>query len=231
MREEFKTALANCSLQNGVLSIPSITDTETIKLVCSELRNTIIDSKLPHYKVIGMRIVSGSQHLLTDYITKTRDVSKSYAELLTATDKMIFAEARGTCPGLAGDIPSSVIDELGFVMGVESHITTSNGSLFYMGEGVASVAKSLVQDLDVVDIHGNANIQFILRKGTGTFWFPDAGQFLRRTQFVPVGQNYDLSTVLSVKLYEKGDTKIYFRYKENVDESVLEKILRNYGNE
>lgn len=222
-------ALSECELNDGVLSFNGLDSDSVIKLN-QLLREALLGYEIPHYKVIGAYVSQGGVTTSANYITKIRGTNKSYVELLSAFNDLVFAEARGEYRSVPNDIPPNQ-SGLGYIMAIDNEVKSDNGSLFYDGCGLMDTAQSLVKDVNIIKLNTTtANIHLAIYKGTGMVDFTEAKNLIYPSYtLVPVRAVYDLNSIFSIFIPNPGDTTIKLWYKKPVNESVLLKILQDFG--
>ena len=247
LSSEVARALSQCTISNELLTFPGSTDSVFVKKVGDELRSAVLACKVPHYKVIGSYVNTGGSLGLTDYVTKNKLVTKSYSELLVVYRDLIYAEGNGY-PVPRGNVTVSRDDlmayrsayGLSFLMGTGNDVITSeNGSIFFESLGVSSQPEGLVRGIEVIGFEKpNASIQMILYRGTGHLSFERVENILfdlsdlvshSLVPYVPAMQDFDLSFVFTVRLFSEGDKGVVLMYKKEVNESVLQKIIRDFA--
>lgn len=219
------TALSNCKLKNGVLSVLGL-NTEQVNLLNEELRVALLENMIPHYRVVGVNIYVSGCVADIDYITKSSEVSKSYTELLRVFNELIFAEGGGE-PDIK--FRSDELSNLGFIRAIEKEITSSNNSLYYSGKGICNIAEALVKDVNIIKfLTAGRELKLVIRRNIGMFDFIDKWTMCEH-EYKPVRAVYDLNNIFCIMLPKKGDKNIYFMYKKKINEKVLEKILQDFG--
>lgn len=245
MEGYIRDQLSNCVLENGIIRIPD-SSAETIRMVGDQLRHDVMTMNVPHYKVIGVRVVTGSIGM-SNYVIKSKDVDKSYAELLAVLHNVIYAEGGGYInPNLMDSDLQIRIDsrgDLAFMVGVDEDIRSDNNTLYYVGEGTCP--DSLVRDIPIIKSKSNSfSINLLLKRGTGNISFTEAEKVFKEVKnvareydqrrevidYVPISQYYDLTDVLTIPMYMTGDKGIRLRYKKPVNENVLQQIIKSYAN-
>lgn len=244
MERYIRDQLSSCVIDKGVIHIPDSSD-ETIRAVGDQLRHDVLSMNVPHYKVIGVKVVAGSMGM-SNYVIKSKDVDRSYAELLAVLHNVIYAEGGGYVnPNLMDSDFQNNIDnrgDLAFMVGVDEDIRSDNKTLYYVGEGTCP--DSLVRDVPIIRSKSNSfSINLLLKRGTGNISFVEAEKVFKDIkniareyeqrheviEYVPISQYYDLTDILTVPMYMFGDKGIRLRYKKPVNESALQQIVRSYA--
>lgn len=223
-------ALAESSLENGTLRVEGLMKNE-IKQLNEELRNALLNCEIPHYKVVGVNVVTGGNTSSIDYITKLEGVSKSYTELFVTFDDLIYSGKYSK-----EENNNKLSDEINIpgtwysLMAISNKVTSSNDTIFHTGMGMSSVANALLKNVDIIDFNrSGCAIHLIVKHGTGILDFEESSNFLKNSDYKPVRAVYDLNGIFSIKLYEESDKGIYLKYKRDINESVLLQILQEFG--
>lgn len=234
--------LKRCELNNGKLTVPNISEEGLIRL-SNELRRMLLSYKIPHYKVIGANIVVKSGRQLVDFVTKTRGINKSYAELISVLRDFIISEVAGRPSALMWSDADTLINflskrEFAFVTSDGNNVNTENGSLIFECSAGKQI-RNLIKNVELIKFQGDSSrIDILFYRGTGILDFPEATSIITRMQgrisnmtekqppqYVPLSQAYDLTQIFTVKLLRPGDTNIQLCYKRNINEEILKQIL------
>jgi hypothetical protein len=248
MKDMVVDALRNSRIENGQLILDNASD-EIIRMTNNDLRSVMLSGLIPHYKVIGACFYGT---VLDNYVTKGRYTNRSYAELLGIFKRLIYAEGGGIpYPGFGSAFDEannefrSMHPEVSFMSTSGSSVTSSNGTIFFSGQGTNSTPSALIKDVPILETtHGDCGLYLMLREGTGIFDFKESEAIIfdymsvaRRFgldsshyDFVPVRQSYDMSSFMTVRLYQPTDGSVKFMYKTSLNEVVLTKIIRNLVN-
>lgn len=244
MERYIRDQLSSCVIDKGVIRIPDSSD-ETVKAVGDQLRYDVLSMNVPHYKVIGVKVVAGSMGM-SNYVIKSKDVDRSYAELLAVLHNVIYAEGGGyISPNIMDSEFQSNIDsrgDLAFMVGVDEDIRSDNKTLYYVGEGTCP--DSLVKDVPIIKSKSNSfSINLLLKRSTGSIGFVEAEKVFKEIKtaangyeerreiidYVPISQYYDLTDIITIPMYMPGDKWIRLRYKQPVNENILQQIIRSYA--
>ena len=225
MSDNCTFALSQCTIKDGNLYFPVTLTPEEIKSAGDTLRWEMQVGCIRHTKVIGMQICAGST-IVSNYIKKSRNHSKSYAELAVVCQSLVFEELAGEP---FKDFASKADPTgLGFVCSIDKHVDTDFG-LQYAGLGSEKLPRSLIKHVDIMDfIKDGDNVRFVLKTGNNISDEITNGAHLGGTGFLPVCSYYDLTEFMAVKRYQEGDTCVKLMYKRDIDEGVLQSIIRNH---
>lgn len=247
---EYIKALENCSVENGVLRVPSI-NKENLGTMQKFLRESLINYEIPHWKVIGISVTLANSRVIPDFITKPKGIDKSYAEILTPLQQVVLKEGGGN-PISAGlhefKWSHSKHGETGFIISQGKHVKSNSDSLIYCGESGKTI-QTLKSDVDIMKFDSaSSTAEMLILKSTGiknlnitAKIISDFGHAISKlnentskgvyTRFVPISQVYDLSKFVNIGIYNNSDNFIKLNYKCEINEKILESILRNWANE
>ena len=97
--------------------------------------------------------------------------------------------------------------------------------------------KMLIPNKKISDLRdegtGHACVVMFIKKDTGVLSYEETQQLFdkRAERIMPCSVTYDLSKYFLVRTPEPGDTFFNLTYLENIDENVLQQIIREYGEE
>ena len=227
MDKRVMTALSKCTIKNGELRSPGIETCDDIVRIGDVLRKAIQLGEVPLCKVIGAKIESGAGAAIEDYISKRSGINRSYAELYTVFDEVIFEKIDGL-------VPTGMEDKLqgrwGYVKTFGSEVTAQKG-MFYVGKGMDCKPKCLIRDTEIIKhTAGGVSLTMIVAEDIREKDFAYMSALLRGTDFVPMGQYFNLTQYLAIRHYLTGDDCIKIMYKRDIDEGVLTSIIRNFAN-
>lgn len=236
---EYALALAECTIKNGELTTPySGLD---VKGLGDFLRVAVQKGEIPHTKVVAVKVGWGAntQGDLT-LIKKTNAASRSYAELQGILQDVVFETGGGKAPNdfkWKGTVQTLGLREvwekqIGHAMSICKHVTTGDGKSIVYVQEVDKRLRFLVDDVNIIDFtRDDAKISFVLKEGTGVVDFNNevTQNIVESCRYFPVMQYYNLTPFLTVKRYREGETSVKFMYKRQIDEEVLQSILRKYG--
>ena len=247
MSQIYLKLLANCTLKNGILTVPNLHDFEYVQLA-SELRTAIINYEVPHWKIVGINVALPDVSQLVDYVTKPKGVSKSYAELIPVMQKVVAAEGGGI-PSAVRDIEGDVEcfykepGDIAFISDTEGVVNTYDGHLTY--ECYPSHPVKFLCKTDIIETESSI-VTAIMYRGTGLVDFSDAQGIIAQSYrnnihvassgqpkraYCPMSVVYDLSQFVTVKFAGEHDQAVKLLYKSDIDETVLESILKQFGRE
>lgn len=240
MRQSYLSTLANCRIEKGELTVRGLTSEEYAQLA-QELRTAVVDYAIPHWKIVAIYIKLKGLDQFVDFVTKPRDVSKSYAEMIPILKEVVAVEGGGFAPGIPKEIKVfyKSVGDLSFIWGNENSINTYNGGILY--SGTKDVVKFL-KDVDIIETQ-SCSLFAIMYKGTGVVDFDKAQHIIKHFSdafegildtnntiaYCPMTAVYDLSQFFTIKRPSTSDTAIRLLYKSEIDETVLQEILRAYG--
>lgn len=219
---------------NQELTIPGAT-TRDYRALAEQLSEDIMYNRVPHYRVIGIKVHS-VQSEDVDVTTQLRDTDKCYMELIRNSNKLVFAEAydNESTASLTAMLQSAgnnrEVTEEGPIVALGS-VNTSDECAFKHVNGMAQ-AESLIKGVNVINMGANVVLKMYIMRGIGEIDYDSAHHFLEGVSgdtYIPTRASFSLNDILFVKPYELGDEYIYLHYKEDINESVLEKIIRRYG--
>ena len=247
MSQIYLKLLADCTLKNGILTVPNLHDFEYVQLA-SELRTAIINYEVPHWKIIGINVALPDVSQLVDFVTKPKGVSKSYAELIPVMKKVIAAEG--------GGVPSAVRDltldagcfykkpgDIAFISDTEGIVNTYDGHLTY--ECYPNHPVKFLSKTDIIETESSI-VTAIMYRGTGLVDFSETQAIIAQSYrnnlhivasgqpkrvYCPMSVVYDLSQFVTVKFAGEHDQSVKLLYKSAIDETVLESILKQFGRE
>lgn len=247
MSQIYLKLLANCTLKNGILTVPNLHDFEYVQLA-SELRTAIINYEVPHWKIVGINVALPDVSQLVDFVTKPKGVSKSYAELIPVMKKVVAAKGGGV-PSVVRDIEGDVEcfykepGDIAFISDTEGVVNTYDGHLTY--ECYPSHPVKFLCKTDIIETESSI-ITAIMYRGTGLVDFSDAQGIIAQSYrnnihvassgqpkraYCPMSVVYDLSQFVTVKFAGEHDQAVKLLYKSDIDETVLESILKQFGRE
>lgn len=224
----FKRVLAECTVKNGEIIVSGLNSHDDIVAFSDWLRNAVLQGDIPHNKVIGAHIANvGPSLAIPDFISKRKDVNRSYAELYTVFDELIFEELDGN--PFQGLEEENAISDWGYVSTCSGNVTSDEG-MFYTGKGISATPRCLIKGVDIIKLGSvSSSLNMIVAKGTGIKTFSESGAALGRTDFVPFGQYYNLSKFITIRRVMFNDKTVKLMYKKDIDEEVLTSIFRNFG--
>lgn len=230
MNAEEVRALMNCTVKDSELILQADLGIESIIRIGDDLRRAIQDGEIPHVKVVASTISTGDGIAVQDFVSKSSNVSKSYAELSVVYKDLVFAELGGDTSKVELDRGAEgTIDEYGLVSSNGTEVTASNDTLFYCGETSRKV-RPLIKDVDIIKFRSpGAALSMLVTEGVGIREFTRTGGKIAGAVCVPVRQYFNLSPFLAVRRYLDGDKTVKLMYKRDIDESVLQSIIRNYA--
>lgn len=227
--------LSISEVRESALWVPGASGQEMFELY-RVLSDAVMDSKIPHYKVVGIR-VTGKYGMPENVVAKVEGANKSYAELIRDVRDLIFVKGGGHCIVGGEELPVSLTSNLSF-MAARGHVTSSNGSIYYVGEGMKATAMGLVEDVEVIDVGLDCEILFVLRKGVGMCDFNESERILTREcskevnaiSYIPVRAVYELSNLFAVRMYEESNRDcLQLLYKRKVNEEELTELIHGYA--
>lgn len=217
-------------LSNGELVVPLARSNDELREIADGLREACLSYEIPHYKVVGAKIVTGNNQLLSDFVTKSNAVNKSYAELVSVFDQLVWAKTGGLQEIIIPDAAEHLVGDFGFLIAVDEIVTSSNGALRFAGAGGKQLPECLIKDQEIIKLLKNdAVLHVVVKKGSGVMDFPVSSSLLRRTGLVPYRQVYDLTNIFTIRMVKPEDTSITFCYKKSVSENVLHDIILGYA--
>ena len=227
--KNLKELLIDCRVESSVLKLNTKVSTEDLKALYELLRVDLQDGNIPHYKVVAAKYLSGGKMPPNDYVSKLRGANKSFAELYVSLQSVIIGEVFGS-----DDVTAEAMKQrgkYGVLLSNETNIESDNGSLLWSGTGTNFLQESLVMKIPIIRTENvNNSIQFVVAKGKGYSDFVSCMPYLLQQEgFVPIAQYFNLSPYILLKRYKEGDIELGFTYKDNINESVLTKILRDYA--
>lgn len=230
MERKFAEALSSCVIENGNLTVSNDVD---IKELGDVLRREIQIGNVPHNKVIASKIyLSNGKGADMSVISKPIGVSKSYVELQNIYQDLVFLDYGGRKPDDVEFYSSAVTQDLGYLYTESTTVNTENDSIKYVSEPYQKV-KFLIKDVDVIKFTDvMSELRLITTLGTGVQDFAlgsVASGIKEKSGYVPVLQYFNLTMFLAVCRYMEGDTTIRFIYKRDINEDVLQEIIRRYG--
>lgn len=242
MNTQILKSLKDCTIESGILRVKGI---ENYQELAKEFRRAVIEYEIEHYKVVAAFIETSATRIATDFITKPKGVSRSYAELVPTFRDVVFSEGGGNPSELKGKKFCNFFDkpgDMGFVVSDGCTVTTGDNSLIYDSSGMQR-AKCLQDNIHIIKFGGSdSTLRMLLYKGKGVLDFPEIEAIIwaykndvdiqgiyDSVNYVPLSQVYDLSRFFTVKLFAEGDDYIKLFYKRRINEKVLEKILRDWA--
>lgn len=239
--------LAKCELNDGILTVPGLKPVDYIRLA-KELRDAIIDYKVPHWKIVAIHIKLGNSSQFEDFITKPEGIDKSYAELLPVFKKVVAAEGGGEPvivkikSGNDANCFYKKPGDMSFIADTEDIVNTYDGHITY--ESFPSKSVEFLKDVDILEAE-NGTVQAIMYRGTGCIEFSDAMEIIEsyntnsavcsagvdKVTYCPMTAVYDLAQFVNVKLPSENDMCVKLLYKSKINEEVLHKILVQFGND
>lgn len=230
LTKEQAEKLLTSVLINGELSIPLVRSDEELRAIADGLRAACLSYEIPHYKVVGAKIVAGNGQLLSDFVTKSNAVDKSYAELVSVFDQLVWAKTGGLQEVIIPNDADKLTGDFGYIIAVDNVVTSSNGALRFAGEGSKRLPECLTKNVEIIKLlKSDVVIHIVVRKGSGIMDFPVTSSLLRQTGLVPFRQVYDLTNIFTIRMVEPGDKYIRFCYKQEVAEDVLHDIILSYA--
>lgn len=217
--------LATCTLKDGELTVQGLS-TRDIEDLGNVLREKLLLYEVKHFKPIGVIVTNAD--IGGTVISKIPGTNESCMEIFTSASDLIYASIKSKPSVELHKEDDAISSNYGYlVSGFSDSIESSNNSLYGVGEGVTNVPKALIKDVHILTRKNSGiSMQLFCYRGSKNITFEKAESILKRTDYIPFSQVYDLTNVVMVKRYEAGDRSIKLRYKKSIDESVLEDILR-----
>jgi len=218
--------LATCTLRDGELTVPGLS-TKEIEDLGNVLREKLLLYEIKHFKPIGVIVTNAN--IGGTVISKIPGTNESCIEIFTAASDLIYASLNcKSSVELCKEYDSISSNYSLLVSGFNDTIESSNNSLYEVGEGMSNIPKALIRDVHILTRKNSGiSMQLFCCRGSKNITFEKAESILKRTDYIPFSQVYDLTNVVMVKRYVAGDMSVKLRYKRSVDESVLEDILRS----
>lgn len=247
MLKSYLKPLANCSLKNGILTVPNLNTFEYVKLA-TELRNAIINYEIPHWKIVAIQVSLPNLSQLVDFVTKPKGVSKSYAELIPVLKKVVASRGGGQ-PAIVRNVQNIDADcfykvngDMAFISDTEGVVNTYDGNLTY--ESFPSKAVKFLCDVDIIETESSI-VRAIMYRGSGLVDFNESQEIIQayrnnvhviasgmpKTAYCPMSVVYDLSQFVTVRIPTGKENQVKLLYKSKIDEELLEDILRQFGSE
>lgn len=223
----------NISLNNGILRFDGLSK-DDIRKIYNRFRVDLLDAKVPHYRPIAFMIEGTLGTSTQSNISKIPRLGYSNSELSFILSNLIVSKRRGVMPNVlqATAALTRLRSDPSYINLSGKDIGTSYpGSIFYTGEGINSVPEFLLKDTTVFrKLKESVSINVILLRSTGTRDFYDNQLLLNRTNYKSMRTYYNLYDYFSIKQY-LGEDYIQLYYNLELNENVLEEILRDYFNE
>lgn len=237
LNDKLKDLLSISEIKNGVIEIPTATK-EDMMQIYSELSSSLMNCKIPHYKVIGVYIPSNA-YGVENFISKQVGVNKSYTELYKSLNNLIFVINKKEDIEFAHTIGKIKIGGIEFLQ-AEGNITSSNNSIYFAG---GKIAEALVQDINIISLERGLVLRFMIAESTSIIDFaesefiiknyfksnPSSRIYQYREKFVPIRAVYDLNGLFLLKPYTEDDeNRLHLIYKKKIKNKVLTKIIQKF---
>lgn len=225
-------SLVNCELHDGRLTVPGFSS-DRYRQLAQELRVAVINYSVPHWKIIAVYVKLKGLDQFVDFVTKPKNVSKSYAEMVPVLKRVAAARGAIQSPFVQEfGVAYKEVGDLSFIWGSENVISTYNGSLKYEG---SNGKIDFLHKVDIVETN-SCIMHAIMYKGTGVVSFEEAQKIVQLLEwdqqvnvvYCPMTAVYDLSQFFMVKP-AADDRGVLLRYKADIDEAVLQDIFRQFG--
>lgn len=212
--------LGNLKINNGILRIPGMS-AEDINNVRDILRRGLLEYEIPHTKIIGVDVKTTRGVTTKDMATPTV-LGMSYMAMSTIFNDLVF-EPVGT-----------------------NHLVNFTGIVNTNGSGIKMSidqlrTKSLLKNKVIIDANNCLCIMAVARNGSGVLDFNEANASLveakrqlyfkeegKSVLYKPLRVSYDLSKYFNIRPFSGGGDFIELVYSYDLNEDVLENILRNY---
>ena len=250
-------ALANCTVSNGVLRLPTVLSDDEYQEFRFNLRKSLLDGKIPFYKPIAVKVCSTKLQRVTNI---DKDLDESYLGMIPQLIEAIIMpeEPVETVVGDWNMIDDKANRMFNTSRVIKSHSippsyllyskTFNSGPQYvsdfrYMvdkekyGKNISNEPlKPLLKDSSpIVTISDNdiksITLEMVFAQAAEEVTYMDIEKTIGNTKFMylPVAQTYDLDSYLLISIMSQSNSEIAIGYKREIDESVLQAIFRNFG--
>lgn len=250
-------ALANCTVNNGVLKLPTVLSDDEYQEFRFNLRKSLLDGKIPFYKPIAVKVCSTKLQRVTNI---DKDLDESYLGMIPQLIEAIIMpeEPVETVVGDWNMIDDKANRMFNTSRVIKSHSippsyllyskTFNSGPQYvsdfrYMvdkekyGKNISNEPlKPLLKDSSpIVTISDNdiksITLEMVFAQAAEEVTYMDIEKTIGNTKFMylPVAQTYDLDSYLLISIMSQSNSEIAIGYKREIDESVLQAIFRNFG--
>lgn len=250
-------ALANCTVSNGVLRLPTVLSDDEYQEFRFNLRKSLLDGKIPFYKPIAVKVCSTKLQRVTNI---DKDLDESYLGMIPQLIEAIIMpeEPVETVVGDWNMIDDKANRMFNTSRVIKSHSippsyllyskTFNSGPQYvsdfrYMvdkekyGKNISNEPlKPLLKDSSpIVTISDNdiksITLEMVFAQAAEEVTYMDIEKTIGNTKFMylPVSQTYDLDSYLLISIMSQSNSEIAIGYKREIDESVLQAIFRNFG--
>lgn len=250
-------ALANCTVRNGVLKLPTPLSSEEYNEFRQSLRKSLLDGKIPFYKPIAIKVCSTKLQRVTNI---EKDLDESYLGMIPQLmEAIIMPDVNiSTIPGSWADIDDTANRMFNTSRVIRSYTIPADFLLyaksFDSGEQYIDSFKYRVDKKEygrnisdenlkpllkdsrpIVTISDNdiksLTLEMVFAQAAEEVNYLDIEKTIGNTKamYLPVAQTYDLDAYLLISLMNTTNDEIILGYKRDIDESVLQAIFRNFG--
>lgn len=250
-------ALANCTVNNSVLRLPTVLSDDEYQEFRFNLRKSLLDGKIPFYKPIAVKVCSTKLQRVTNI---DKDLDESYLGMIPQLIEAIIMpeEPVETVVGDWNMIDDKANRMFNTSRVIKSHSippayllyskTFNSGPQYvsdfrYMvdkekyGKNISNESlKPLLKDSSpIVTISDNdiksITLEMVFAEAAEEVTYMDIEKTIGNTKFMylPVAQTYDLDSYLLISIMSQSNSEIAIGYKREIDESVLQAIFRNFG--
>lgn len=250
-------SLANCTIKNGVIDLKREFEADEYNQLRSNLRNAILDGKIPFYKPIAVKVCNTQLQRVTNI---DKDLNESYLGMIPQLlNTIIMPEEKvETDPGNWAKVDDNANKIFNTSRVIQSRTipasyliygkTIDSGeqyveSIRFMvnkakyGSNVSKESmKPLIKNLSPIvtvndDDIKSITLEFVFAQAAGEVNYLDIEKTLGniKDMYCPVTQYYDLDQYLLVSLLSRDNSSILLGYKQDIDESVLQCILNQFG--
>lgn len=220
------------SLSGGKLVIPGLSE-DNMRVIYNRFRKDLLDANIIHFRPVAFVIDGALGNNTVDNINKIPSLGYSFSELSFILNNIIVSGKHGVMPTSLNSVASlsKLRSDCSYITLNGTTIGTSiPGSMFYCGEGMTSMPKTLIKDMTIFKkLKQCVSITVILMRGSGTLDFKDNQRLISNTSYKPMRTYYSLCEFFKLRAYTGGD-HFQLHYVKGLDEDVLREILQDYFN-
>lgn len=207
-------------------------NTSNIDKLYDQIRRDLLDSKIPHYKPMGIRIDDLGVDITA--VRKNRVMGISVMELGFLLSDLVIA--RPTIQSWDNQGQLILSPQHSTLQADTCNVTaetdfggTDNIDMWFTGQGGGAKPITLIPNYNLKEyIRNQFTFHILFRWGSGSVDFDENNLLLQNTLYFPLRTHYDLYDFVQIKSVDRTKGCLNLKYMREIDEQVLEETFNNY---
>lgn len=207
-------------------------NSSNIEKIYDQVRRDLLDSKIPHYKPMGIRVEKLGNDISA--VRKNREMGLSVMELGFLLSDLVIATPAIPSLDNAGHLAlspqySTILADVCSVTAETSYGDEDNIDMWFTEQGMSAKPVTLIPNYNLKEfIRNEFTFHILFRRGTGSVDFDENNLLLQNTLYFPLRTHYDIYDFVQIKSLDKTNGYLNLKYMRDINEQVLEEMFNNY---